>query len=124
MTTTFDDRLREELSAEDEAFLKDLEEDRGLFTQMGATFHGPMGFWTMFAFVISLIFFGLTIYCFVQLLGAETVSQSTAWLAGFIWSSLAVAMIKLWFWLRMNHLTTLRELKKLELRLTRLGETA
>lgn len=32
---------------------------------------------------------------------------------------LAVAMIKMWFWMRMNHLALLRELKRIELRLAR-----
>lgn len=120
--TDFDTRLRQGLSEEDRAFLHDLEDGRGLFTQMGDTFRGPMSFWTGFAFLISLVFFGLTLYSGCRLWGAEDVQGERLWLAVFIWSSIAVGMTKIWFWLRMNHLSTLRELKKIELRLARMGE--
>ena len=122
--TEFDDRLRGALSEDDRAFLEDLEGGRGLFAQMGETFHGPMSYWTGFAFLISLVFFGLTLYCGWRLLGVETALDGLVWLAGFTWSAIAVGMVKLWFWLRMNHLATLRELKKIELRLARMAPGA
>ncbi|MEL6323258.1 MAG: DUF6768 family protein [Pseudomonadota bacterium] len=115
--TQFDETLRDALSADDKDFLKTLENDQGMFEQMGATFVGPMKYWTAFAFVLSLIFFGLTIYCFYQMATVEGDRAALMWFAGFIWSAIAVAAIKIWFWLRMNHLATLRELKKIELML-------
>ena len=51
---TFEDRLLTSLNAEDEAFLKELEQDAGLFQQMGMTFTGPLRYWTAFAFIFSL----------------------------------------------------------------------
>lgn len=118
--TEFDERLREGLSEDDRAFLRDLEDGRGLFTQMGDTFRGPMSFWTGFAVLISLVFFGLTLYSGWQLVGAASFQDGAIWLAVFTWSAIAVGMTKIWFWLRMNHLATLRELKKIELRIARL----
>ena len=40
--TSVDDRIRAALSAEDEAFLKGLDDERGLFAQIGASFHGTI----------------------------------------------------------------------------------
>lgn len=119
--TEFDDRLRGALSADDQAFLQGLEDERGLFAQMGDTLTGPLKYWTAFAFVLSLIFLCGTIYCAIRLSQAESLTETALWLAGFMWTSLAVAMVKLWFWLRMNHLATLRELKRMELRLLKQG---
>ncbi|MFN7163220.1 MAG: DUF6768 family protein [Hyphomonas sp.] len=117
--TSFETRLKEGLTAEDEAFLKNLEEGESLFGQLGATFSGPMKFWTGFAFVLSFAFFGLAVWCFVQMLGTEDLRQMLLWLTGVFGGMLSVAMIKIWFWMRMNHLAVLRELKRIELRLAR-----
>lgn len=117
---TFDDRLRGALSADDAEFLKNLEDDRGLFAQMGATFEGPLKYWTAFAFVLSVTFFGTMIWCAWLIWASESLNVIALATAGFIWSNIAVAMIKMWFWLRMNHLATLRELKKIELRIARI----
>lgn len=117
----FDDALRRSLSADDEAFLKNLEE-RGLFAQMGAMFEGPMKFWTLFAFVLSFAFFIAALFAFWRAIEAESLRETVLWSAGVLWFALAVAMMKLWWWLRMNHLATLRELKKIELRLVQLQE--
>jgi len=119
MTTGFDNQLRAALSADDEAFLKRLEEERGLFAQLGDAFHGPMRYWTAFAVVLSLAMFGLSIYALFQIVDATADAPRTIWLAVFLWSSIGVGLVKVWFWMRMNHLATLRELKKIELMIAR-----
>ena len=120
MTDTFDKRLFSELSDDDAAFLEQLEEDRGLYAQMADTFSGPMKLWTVFAFVLSLTFFGGAIYTLTQLWAGPPLRESLLWLALFGWLALAVAMIKVWFWMRLNQITLLRELKKIELQVARL----
>ena len=117
--TNFETRLKEGLTAEDEAFLKNLEEGESLFGQLGATFTGPMKFWTGFAFLLSFAFMGLAVWCFVEMLGTEDIREMLLWLTGVVGGMLSVAMMKIWFWLRMNHLALLRELKRIELRLAR-----
>lgn len=115
--TDFDTRLKQGLAAEDEAFLKTLESEDGLFRQMGDTFAGPLKYWTAFAFVLSLVFAGLAVYGLYQVWQADSMKEMFLWFGLFSFSALAVSMIKIWFWLRMNHLATLRELKRIELRL-------
>lgn len=119
--TEFDTKLAADLSEDDRAFLQDLESGRGLFAQMGDTFRGPMSFWTGFAFLISLVFFGAALYCGYRLLHIEAPQDGFVWLAGFMWSTIAVGLTKLWFWLRINHLAVLRELKLIELRIAQKG---
>jgi len=117
--STFEDRLMTSLSAEDEAFLKELEQDSGLFQQMGMTFTGPLRYWTAFAFVFSLFFFGLAIWATYNMFQADNLKFVILWGTLVGWSSLSVGLIKIWFWMRMNHLNVLRELKRLELRLVK-----
>lgn len=115
----YDLKLKDGLTAEDQAFLKNLEEDRGMFSQIGGTFTGPMAGWTVFAWILSLVFFALSVFCFYKLMSVTEWQQGLLWLAGATAGWFSVGMIKIWFWLRMNHLATLKELKKIELRIAR-----
>lgn len=117
----YDRRLKDGLTAEDEAFLKDIEDRRGLFSQVGDTFTGPLAGWTVFAWVLSLVFFALSVFCFYNLTGAQAWREGLLWMTGAIGGWISVGLIKVWFWLRMNHLATLRELKRIELRITGLS---
>lgn len=117
--SSFEDRLMTSLSADDEAFLKELEDDVGLFEQIGMTLSGPLRYWTAFAVVSSFAIFVLSLWAGYNMLQAESLKLVILWGALFGWASLGVAMIKIWFWMRINHLNVLRELKRIELRLVK-----
>lgn len=117
----FDDRLRAGLSADDEAFLKSLDDEPGLFAQLGSAFAGSMKAWTAFAFVLSFVFFLFSIWAAWQAWTAPALQQSVTWMGVALAAWIAVGLMKIWFWLRMNHLTLLREIKRLELQVTRLN---
>lgn len=115
--TTFETRLKDQLSAEDEAFLKNLEGGESLIGQLGSTFTGPLKLWTGLAFGLTFVFFALAAWSAFQIVESAEVREMIFWLAVFMFSLLSVAMLKMWFWMRMNHLALLRELKRIELRL-------
>ena len=120
--TSFETRVRDSLDKEDEAFLQDLEGDRGLFTQIGGTFSGPLKYWTAIAFVSTFVMLGLAVWCAWSAFQADTVKAIVIW-AGFAVAAFnGVGLLKMWVFMRMNHLETLREIKRMELRLTRLNE--
>ncbi len=119
--TDFDDRLTSSLGTDDEEFLKSLEEERGVFTQMFDTFQGPMRFWMVFVFLLSIVFFAIAVRSVFGIMEAGSARDTALWSAAFSFSILAVAMLKIFVWMRMNHLSILRELKKIELRITRLS---
>ncbi len=119
--STFEDRLLTSLNAEDEAFLKELEQDTGLFQQMGMTFTGPLRYWTAFAFVFSFCFFLMAVWAAYNMFQAENLKHVILWGTLVGWCSLSVGLVKIWFWMRMNHLNVLRELKRIELRLVKGG---
>jgi len=120
--TEFDDRLRESLSKEDEAFLKELEDRRGLFDQVSATFHGPMRHFTWIANIVVLIATALGLYSVWMMFQADTTRGLILWAAAG-WASWTVQIaLKQWIWDRVNLLNVLRELKKIELRLVRLED--
>ncbi len=119
--TSFETRLKDSLTAEDEAFLRNLEAGESLIGQLGSTFTGPLKVWTGFAFALSFAFFGLAVWAGWQMYQASEPRLMVFWLGVFLFAMIAVGLIKIWFWMRMNHLALLRELKRIELRLVRGG---
>lgn len=115
--STIDEKINEALSADDKAFLEGLEDERGLFRQLGDTFHGPMKGWTI---AVNLVVVALTLLGFWAVWGflnADSVESMLRW-AGLGWIVWTVQIAaKQWLWDRINLVTTLRELKRIELRL-------
>jgi hypothetical protein len=120
MMANVDDRIRSALSAEDQAFLDGLDRERGLFAQIGDTFRGPIGRWTLLVYVIALLLTGLAVWIVIQMLAAPDTRSLILWSsAGWaVW--LSILGIKLWSWGRMQTLTILRELKRIEVRVAQI----
>jgi len=49
------------------------------------------------------------------------VRETVIWTAGALWAAIAVAMLKMYFWMEMNKNVVLREVKRLELQIARLA---
>ncbi|MEM9234754.1 MAG: DUF6768 family protein [Pseudomonadota bacterium] len=120
--TDYETRLRRSLDKDDEEFLKDLEDGRGMIAQIGATFSGPMGRWSVFVWVLILVMTAAGAYCVWQLFMAETTRLQILWLFGAWATWTAQVFLKKWVHDRMNTMSILREIKKVELRLIRLEE--
>lgn len=120
MTDDMDDRIRAALSAEDEAFLAGLEQEQGLFAQQSAMFHGPMARWTVLVYVMGLVFAALGAFTIVRMFAAPDTRELILWTAAAMFCGLTITMIKLWAWSRMQTLSILRELKRIELRVARI----
>ena len=120
--TEFDDRLRAALDAGDEAFLQELDEGRGMFAQIGDTLSGPLGGWAKLIFFVALVLgFGL-LYAVWQLFTVETDRELFIWVTATLALLMAQGFVKQWFFERMNLMTILRELKRIELRVARIEE--
>ncbi|MEM8696971.1 MAG: DUF6768 family protein [Pseudomonadota bacterium] len=120
--TEFDDRLRAALDADDEAFLKELDEGRGMFAQIGDTLTGPLGGWAKLIFGIAVVLGFALFYSVWQLLTVDSDRELFLWVTATIGLLIAQGFVKQWFFDRMNLMTILRELKRIELRITRMEE--
>mgnify|MGYP000454068345 CR=1 FL=1 len=115
-----DTRLREALSAEDEAFLRRLETERGLFAQLGEVFKGPLAWITWVCNALVLAATAVGIWAIIGFLNADTVPAMLRW-AALGWAAWTIQVaLKQWLWDRVNTLNVLRELKRIELRVTQL----
>ena len=120
--TDIDDRIRVALSEDDRQFLASLDEERGLFAQVGDTLTGPLGGWAKLIFVVTAIIAGATFFAAYQMFLAETTRELILWASGAIIGFMATGFTKDWFFSRMNMLNILREVKRLQLQVGLLNE--
>ncbi len=118
----FEQNLSTALDAEDKAFLDDLENGRGLFDQLGATLHGPMRYWSYMVWAFTFVFAVLAFYSGWQAFFSVDVKHTVLWVAVCLGSAQAVGLLKMWMFDRMNMLSMLAELKRIELRVAQLSD--
>ncbi|RMH30509.1 MAG: hypothetical protein D6693_00295 [Planctomycetota bacterium] len=116
-----DDAIRRALRAERDDLLADLDEPN-MLSQALTTMRRGTRWINALVIVFTLVFFGLQIWTAVRFFGATEVKHMIAWAVGFSFCALAVAMLKLWFWMQMDKYVILREVKRLELQVARLSE--
>lgn len=119
---SIDARIAEALGEDDHAFLAGLDADRGMFQQIGDSWHGPLGGWARFAFAIAItIGIGLT-YCVYRAVTSEG-DAMIGW--GLICLALLImqGFLKEWMFARINMLTLLCEVKRLQVQVAMLDES-
>ncbi|ANP45891.1 DUF6768 family protein [Candidatus Viadribacter manganicus] len=115
-----DSAIRQALSAEDAAFLAKFEDQSPLHEALG-TFSGKWGVMNVFAALVTFAMFGAAVFCAWNAFTETEVRDTILWSAGVVLAMLAVAMLKMYFWMEINKNVTLREVKRLELQVARLA---
>ncbi len=121
--TDKDDIIAQALDADDREFLANLDSERGLFQQIGDSWKGPLGGWA------KLIFGFTTVLGIAFLFVIWQVAHSTDHpILHALWAISGVALLvvigfaKQWMFSRMNMITILREIKRLEVQIALLNE--
>jgi uncharacterized membrane protein (DUF485 family) len=116
-----DQLIREALQVEDIEGFDQLGEP-GLPDMVTEVFRGRL-WWAgaLFMFMI-LVMFILSIVCAVRFLGADEVPDMLRWGAGFFLCVVAVIGGKIWYWMQLQQLAVLREVKRVELLVAHLSE--
>ena len=120
--TDHDERITAALSEDDHAFLASLDADRGMFQQIGDSMKGPLGGWAKFSFVIAIaIGIGLA-YSFYRAITAVGTDAILGWGLTCIALLIMQGFLKEWMFERMNMLTILSEVKRLQVQVALLSE--
>ncbi|MDJ0976920.1 MAG: hypothetical protein QNI87_00115 [Erythrobacter sp.] len=127
MTDTPDTRIRHALSEgalseDDRAFLDSLEAERGMFQQIGDTWRGPMGGWAKLIFGFSVAMGLLFVFVIWQVINTREPIAHTLWAISGVALLVILGFAKEWLFARMNMLTVLREIKRLQLEVAMLRE--
>lgn len=120
--TQIDDRIRGALDADDCAFLASLDHDRGMFTQVGEVLTGPLGGWSKLIFATAVVMGFALVYCGWRFFTASSSEDILWWGLITLGALMLQGFIKEWFYSRMNLLSTLREVKRLQVQVAMLHE--
>ncbi|MFU7527775.1 DUF6768 family protein [Qipengyuania sp. ASV99] len=121
MTNT-DDRITAALDEDDKAFLASLDSERGLFQQIGDSWQGPMGGWAKLIFGFTFIMGMLFLFVIWQVAHTSNPIVHTLWAISGIALLIVIGFAKQWMFERMNMITILRELKRLQVQVAMLSE--
>jgi hypothetical protein len=116
-----DRAIRDALSKEDAEFLARFDDHSTTVDEVLDTFRGRWALMNVFAAILTFAMFGAAVYCFWQMLAAADIRDVVLWSAGVVVTMLAVAMLKMYFWMELNKNVVLREVKRLELQVARLA---
>ena len=115
-----DKLIKETLTEEESKFYDELEEQNVLQMVMGL-FKGKNKWILIMMNVVTLIFFGLFIYCLVQFFSAEVNKDLLTWGLGGVVFLFGVSMLKVFAWMQMDKNALLREIKRLEIQVSSLS---
>ena len=92
----FDKKVKAALRAESDNVWQGAEEEN-LFEQALGVMKGKMKFIAGICYVYTFVFMGVMIWTAIRFLNAESTHTQIAWAVGFMFSCMAVAMLKMWF---------------------------
>jgi len=84
-------------------------------------FGGRLRGWMLLVGVMTFVFTVLMFFCFYRFFTVEAMEAKIAWAFGAVFAGLVVMMQKLWWWMEMNKLNVLREVKRIELQIATLA---
>lgn len=98
------------------------EEQANTLQLMKQSFQGTFKISFIAIVIIQFIFAGLAVYSGYQMIGEVEIGLKINWLAGTLLAIIALAVARLWFFMELNRLSIIREVKRVELQVSLLAE--
>jgi hypothetical protein len=117
---SIDERIQKALSPDDQAFLARMDADGSLYRDVAATFRGHTRWLNAMAFVFAFALLAIGVVCSWQFAIQTDLRSMQLWGAGTILSFFSLGLIKLWFWMEMQKVAIVREIKRVELQVASL----
>ena len=116
--TGIDDQISTALDEDDKAFLASLDEERGMFRQIGDSMSGPLAGWARFSFVLAFVIGIALAYAFYRAVTADALQPMVGWGMTTLGLLIMQGFLKEWMFARMNMLSILREVKRLQVQVS------
>ena len=114
-----DEQIREALKAEDiDLFSGEGEHPQRLVIDV---FRSRARWLAIVAVIYSLVFVALAIFSAVRFFRVDSAHESVLWAAIFLVSMQIIGLGKIFFWMQMNRVSIMREMKRMELQFARLS---
>ncbi|WP_298902796.1 DUF6768 family protein [uncultured Psychroserpens sp.] len=115
-----DQIIKDTLTEEETKFYDSLEEQNVLGMITGL-FKGKNKWIIILMNVMTLVFFGLFVYCAIQFFDTRETNELIKWGLGGLVFLIGVSMLKVFAWMQMDKNALLREIKRLELQVSSLS---
>ena len=116
-----DKKIAEALRKEDAELFQEFADEPGIFDALVETFRGKRRWLNLLGAVWMLVFIGLGIASAVSFLRADTTRGMLMGALACALCVLVVAMLKVWYWMEMQRIAVMREIKRLELQIAHLA---
>ncbi|NVJ61479.1 MAG: hypothetical protein HWE27_13870 [Gammaproteobacteria bacterium] len=115
-----DDKIKQALKMDETEVNQILNSNDGLLSRFSLVLSGSMKGWNIFGVLLSFILAGLMFWCGYQFFASTTTDDRVFW--GFLTlATIVMSMgIKIWLWMELNRISTIREIKRVELAVAQL----
>jgi hypothetical protein len=117
-----DEKILAAMNAEERHMMEPYASPPGIFGMMADSFRGSLGWVVAMVFVFILVFFGLLVYSAIRFFPETDLESKLDWFAIGLTSLIAMALLRLWYFMELVRLSIIRELKRLELQVSLLSK--
>lgn len=115
-----DDQIRAALNSDENKLLGQPDDGLRIDQLMRATLQTRHRSITILGFIFTLAFLALGVWAAIRFFESTETKQLLTFGFAFTYCMIAVAMLKIWFWMEMQRIAITREVKKVELLAARL----
>lgn len=116
-----DELIHQALSKEEAAYFDQMGE-QNIPQQVFGLLRGKNGWMNIVMVIMTLIIFGVSIYCFLEMLEAEVMDVKIEWMFYTLIGFMGMMLLKIWGWNQMDKNATIREIKRLEYQISLLKQ--
>ena len=116
------DRIIRRALAAEEAELPWSGEDPSMTSLLTETFRGRNRFLAIGGVLANIVLLAAALLSVTRFLGTRDVREMLLWGGAALLCVVLILAVKVWYWLEMARLSLTRDIKRLELRVSRLGE--
>jgi len=117
-----DEKILEALNNDDKEVMDSYGEEWGLFRLIAESFRGKMKVMVIAVFVFILVFAVILVFSAINFFSVEDIGMKLNWFAVGITALIVVALLRLWYFMELNRLSVVREIKRLELQVSLLAK--
>src|SRR5262245_21305730 len=116
-----DKKIAEALQKEDAELFHDVGDEPSLSEMLIETFRGKRRWMNILGAIWTLVFVALGISSAIAFFQADATRDQIKWASACVLCALAVALLKIWYWMEMQRIVVIREIKRVELQIANLA---
>ena len=113
-----DDKILEALSVEDKEVMASYRKELGPLGLIVESLRGKLGVMRIIVLIMIVVFVVVFVHSAINFFSVEEITSKLDWMAIGLTALIVVGVARLWYWMELIHLSTIREVKRLELQVS------